>query len=473
MHQKLAVSAALAAIIAVGAAGRADADLGEAIVGGIIGGVIVNEATKNRQRKTTTKRTYRAPVNNAARAEARQVQTSLNYFGFPAGTADGVLGRKSRGAITQYQAHLGYPPTGYLTDYEKSFLLGSYQRAIAGGAYTAQQIAAKGMGPRGLLLVYRDEAAGVTVAQPVPVQPVPVQPGVAGGTVAVAAPVPVPVQPALPGTVAVAAPVPTPVINQPATTVPVIGNAAPTTAPAQGATATAALPNFLGSGDASVSLASHCNTVSLLTNTNGGFTTLASMSDPDAVLNEQFCLARTYAIAEGEKLAASIQGVGVNEIAAQCKSFGPILKEHVAALSMKSRDEVLQGVSSFVLNSGMAPAQLTATSKICLSVGYRTDDMEVAIGSGLVLTALGEQAYAELMGHHLNQGFGATMRKEAATEWYMMAVSAVEGGSAPVFAPGQPERTALIKAAVAGPDNAMNAPVQPASTSLPTFKFGE
>ena len=436
MHRRLAVSAALAAIIAVSAVGRADADIGEAIVGGIIGGVIVNEATKNRQR--TAKKVYRAPVNSAARAEARQIQTSLNYFGFPAGTPDGVLGRRSRAAISQYQAHLSYPVTGYLTDYEKSFLLSSYNRAIAGGPVTHQQIAATGMGPRGLLLKYRDEAAGVVVAQPVPmpqtVQPMP-------QTQAVVAPQPV-------------APVPAPA---PATT--------------EVSTAVAALPNFLGGGDAA-SLASHCNTVSLLTNTNGGFTTLASMTDPNTVLNEQFCLARTYAIAEGEKLASSIQGIGVNEIAAQCKSFGPVMKDHVAALSLKPRDAVLQDVSGFVLGSGMSPPQLAATSKICLSVGYRTDDMDVAIGSGLILVALGEQVYAELMGHHLSQGFGATSRQDLADGWYAMGISAIEAGQAAVFAPGQPERTALIKAAVMGPENAMNAPVQPAS-ALPTFKIGE
>ncbi len=313
MYQRLAVSAALASIITVTGVGRADADIGEAIVGGIIGGVIVNEATKNRQR--TVKRVYRAPTYSPARAENRQVQTALNYFGFPAGTPDGILGQRSRSAISQYQAHLSYPVTGYLSEYEKSFLLTSYNRALAGGPVTHQQIAAKGMGPRGLLLVYRDEAAGVVVAQPVPtpqVQPVP-------QTTVVAAP------PA-----AVPAPQPEPETTQ------------------------AALPNFLGGGD-SLSLASHCNTVSLLTNTNGGFTTLASMNDPNVVLNEQFCLARTYAIAQGEDLAASIQGVGVNEIAAQCQQFGPVMKDHVAALSLKPRDTVLQGVSGFILGSGMSP----------------------------------------------------------------------------------------------------------------------
>ena len=82
------------------------------------------------------------------------------------------------------------------------------------------------------------------------------------------------------------------------------------------------------------------------------------------------------------------------------------------------------------------------------------------------------QVYAELMGHHLSQGFGATSRQDLADGWYAMGISAIEAGQAAVFAPGQPERTALIKAAVMGPENAMNAPVQPAS-ALPTFKIGE
>ena len=441
MYRKLGLSAALATVIAVSGVERADADIGEAIVGGIIGGVIVNEATKNRQKR----KVYRAPTYSPARAEAREVQTALNYFGFPAGTPDGVLGRRSRAAISQYQAHLSYPVTGYLSEYEKSFLLSSYHRAISSGPVAHQQIAQKGMGPRGLLLIYRDEAAGITTAAPAP------QYQAAPPTTVVVAPQPVPVAPA------------------PAETTPVLAPVAPEASEPE--TTTTALPNFLGGGD-TISLASHCNTVSLLTNTNGGFTTLASMNDPNTVLNEQFCLARTYAIADGEKLAASIQGVGVNEIAAQCQQFGPVMKDHVAALSLKPRDAVLQGVSGFVLSSGMSPPQLAATSKICLSVGYRTDDMDVAIGSGLILVALGEQVYAELMGHHLSQGFGATSRQDLADQWYMMGIQAVEAGQPAVFAPGQPERTALIKAAVMGPDNAMNAPVQPAA-ALPTFKIGE
>ena len=442
MKNNMISAAALSAALIMSGATQVAADAGDALVGGIIGGVIggaiVNE--NNKRRTVKTKRVYR-PVYSAQRAENREVQTSLNYFGFPAGTPDGVLGQRSRSAISQYQAHLGYPITGYLNEYEKSFLLSSHNRALAGGYTTTQQIASNPMGPRGLLLTYRDQAAGVAPQQQFAVAPQ--------------------TQPVI------VAPQTQPVVAAPAPQVepaPTTQLTAITPAPETGS----ALPNFLGGGDG-LSLASHCNTVSLLTNTNGGFTTLASMTDPNIVLNEQFCLARTYAIAQGEELASSIQGVGTSEIQAQCQAFGPVMKDHVAALSLKSRDQVLQAVSGFVLTTGMSPPQLAATSKICLSVGYRTDDMDVAIGSGLILVALGEQVYAELMGHHLSQGMGATQRTDLASEWYQMSISAIDAGQPAVFSPGQPERHALIRAAATGEGvNAMTAPVQPAS-ALPTF----
>lgn len=431
MKSKHIATSLLAATMIFGGPGSAPAsDIGAGIVGGIIGGVIVNEANKRRQ---PTQRVYRQPAYSPQREENRQVQTALNYFGFPAGTPDGVMGRNSRSAISQYQAHLSYPISGYLTDYEKGFLLSSHNRALAGGPVTYQQIASNPMGPRGLLLQYRDEAAGVAVA----------------AAPQFAAPVP-----------ATQAPVAEPA--------PTIMAAAPAEAAPSGGLA---LPNFLGGGDG-MSLASHCNTVSLLTNTNGGFTGIERMTDANVVLNEQFCLARTYAIATGEDMAASVQGVGTSEIAAQCKSFGPAMKDHVASLSLKPRDQVLQEVSGFVLTTGMAPQQLAATSKICLSVGYRTDDMDVAIGSALILTALGEQVYGELMGHHLSQGFGATQRRDLAAQWYEMSITALESGQPAVFAPGQPERTQLMRVAATGTGGGqagtMTAPIQPAS-ALPSF----
>jgi len=83
---------------------RAEAGSGDAIVGGVIGGIIggaiVNENNRQRQSRTVVRRTYKAPVNNYARAQTRETQVALNYFGFPAGSPDGVAGRNTRNAIS-------------------------------------------------------------------------------------------------------------------------------------------------------------------------------------------------------------------------------------------------------------------------------------------------------------------------------------------------------------------------------------
>jgi len=242
----------------------------------------------------------------------------------------------------------------------------------------------------------------------------------------------------------------------------------------QAATLTA-LPNLLGGVGEGPSLASHCNQVSLITNSNGGFVTAASMTDPRVALNEQFCLARTYAIAEGETMASSLKGVTTAQLEEQCRSFGPAMKDHVAALSLSPRDVVVTQVRNFVVQSGQSPAQLSGTAKICLSVGYRIDNMNVALGSALLLAALGEEVYGELIGHHLKEGFGTTRRPDLAVAWYQSAIDAVENGAEPVFAPGDTGRVDLIrKAALQTSGDAAQSggeTVQPASSALPTFKL--
>ncbi|WP_394196473.1 peptidoglycan-binding domain-containing protein [Litoreibacter albidus] len=443
--KNITMACAAAALVSVPTT-RASADSGDfaaGIVAGVVGSAIVRNAGKQKRvvrKKTYAKKKPRASVPSHVRQERRDIQTSLNYFGFPAGTPDGVLGRNSRNAISNYQAHMGYAATGQLTDYEKNFLLQSYHRAIAGGAATSQQIAASPTGPRGLLTRYRTEAAGVATAAPqAPATTVALapQPQVLGGTTTTT------------------------------TTVTAVAGAGAATL---GTPQTGSLPSFMGQ-TTEVSLASHCNQVSLLTSTNGGFMTAETMVDTNLALNEQFCLARTYAIAEGEQLASKIQGFTPAQIAQQCEGFGPALREHVAAMSLKPHTAVMQDVSGFVLGTGMSPVQLAGTAKICLSVGYRTDNMDVAIGSALLLAVLGEQVYSELMGHHLAQGFGVSKRTDLALPWYDLGLKAIENGATPVFAPGQPERNALLrKASFSLASNTSALPqVQPAST-LPIFK---
>ncbi|MHC0053185.1 peptidoglycan-binding domain-containing protein [Actibacterium sp. D379-3] len=445
--------AVLAASLAVTPVTRAAADAGDVAAGvllGVIGSAAVNSANK---KKTTTKKVYVAPsVSSAQRAENREVQTSLNYFGFPAGTPDGVMGRNSRAAVSQYQAFMGYPPTGQLTAYESQFLTSSYHRAIAGGQATLQLASTNPMGLKGVLKSYQQEMAAPAATM------------AATGTMAAA-----------PGTMIVVAPQ----AAAPAATVAAAPAAPVAEAPVEAAAlpsfaASSSLPNFMG-GSKAVSLASHCNKVSLLTNTNGGFVTEAAMTDANFALNEQFCLARTYAISQGEEMAARIPGFTPDQIAQQCAAFGPALKEQVAALSLKPQAEVMRDVGSFVLQSGMAPAELSGTAKVCLSVGYRTDDMDVALASALLLSVLGEPVYAELLGHHLSQGFGASRRPDLSLAWYQTGLDAITKGAQPVFAPGQPERAGLIRKAayqVGGAADAAASPalptVQPAA--LPTFQ---
>jgi peptidoglycan hydrolase-like protein with peptidoglycan-binding domain len=421
MFSKQIITGVLSAALLIAPVARVAADSGDlvgGIVGGIIGGVIVNEGAKNRERKesrTVTRTIVVAP--SVSRAENREVQTALNYFGFPAGAADGILGRRSRGAISQYQQSMGYIVTGLLTPYERDFLVTSYYRAVSGGAATSQRIAADPMGARGLLLAYQQET---------------VNPG--DGTAGVA-----------------------PFVDEVVATAP-------------------ALPNFMGAAVVP-SLASHCNAVSLMTNSNGGFATASTMVDANAALNEQFCLARTYAIARGEDLASRVQGFTPRQIAEQCEAFGPAMREHIAALSVKSVSDVVSGVSGFVLASGVSPAQMSGTARICLSVGYRTDNMNVAIGSALMLYALGEKPYGELLGHHLLQGFGASRRSDLAFNWYSAALDAQAAGAPAVFAPGQPERNNLIRQAslrIGGGTSASPTGTDaPVATSLPSFMVAQ
>lgn len=454
MFLKFTTTALFGASIAFIPAERVEADAKDFIAGAIIGGVIGANAKKQRRTTRSTRSTrYKAPrrARLPSTQEGKSIQASLNYFGFNAGTVDGQLGRKTRNAVSQYQAYLGYPVTGKLSEFEKNLLTSSYNRAQAGGYATQQQIAANFDGPRGLLKTYRTEMAG----------------GTANGTVTASVQQ---VQPIAPAVTAVA----------PVATATALGGAAALAAavtPAPVDSASAALPNFLGAGT-QASLASHCNQVSLITNTNGGFVTLASMTDPNQALNEQFCLARTYAIAKSEELTSRIQGFTPDQIAAQCAGFGPAMKDMVNSLSLKPRDAVVQDVSAFVLSAGMAPAQMQGTAKICLGVGYRTDNMDVAVGSALILYTLGESVYGELMGHHLSQGFGPARRADMSQPWYEASLSAIDNGQAAVFNPGQPERSTLLRQAAlrangGGATQTLPTPQPASGTALPTFSISE
>lgn len=390
MTSKIFISTLLSAALITGSVGRASADIGDAIVGGVIGGVIVNEVQRNRAR--TPPRTV--VVDTSARQQAREVQSALNHFYFNVGAPDGVLGPQSRAGISQYQSYLGFPMTGELTEFQRQVLVSSYQRAQFGGPQVIQVSQSHPDGLRGLLRVVRDEMMGVPQ------------------TPSVTAAAPAPVAPATPGTVA------------------------------------AGMPNFLSGGAQTqqVSLASHCNRVGLITSANGGYSDIGTLREPAFTLNEQFCLARSYAIADGEALMAQL-GVSAQDVAGQCAGIGGALQVQIAALSQQPRDVVLASTLQWTQTSGMSPRDLATNARICLSSGYATDDMAVALGSALILTALGETAYGELPAHHLMQGIGAGQRQDLATEWYHASVP-VTLTTEVAFQPGPAGRNQLILAAI-------------------------
>jgi len=461
MIARLMTTAAIMGAVALAPTDRAEANdfiAGAAV--GVLGTLAVQEANRNRQRTTTVKR---APVARIPITErGKQTQTALNYFGYDAGAVDGQIGRGTRAAIERYQVSMGYPVNGReFTDNQFETLMAAYYWADNGGQ---QQT---GLYGQRLLMAYKNQVAGAPVVAAAPGGQQTMPAGGEAGSIFAAAPG----QPAQPGAQATLA------AGGAAAAPPLLGGApqlqpqaqTPAAAPAP----TGGLPNFLATGEAK-SLASHCNTVSLLTGSNGGFTKASAVTDPDFALSEQFCLARTYAIETGQDLAAAVQGVSATQIEAQCGAFGTALAGQVGSLGTKGRDAVLLDVASFVTGSGVQPADLAGTARICLGVGYRTDDMDVALGSALVLAAVGERAYGELMGHHLSQGFGVAKSAAQAKPWYDMGIEAAEAKA--VFAPGQPERVEVIRAAVNGGSAAAGPEVVPATSTglaLPTFTVAE
>lgn len=355
-------------------------------------------------RKTITKQVRRKPARKRAQTsqgggrtqaaaqapkpvnpQNRRVQTALNYFGFDAGVADGVLGPRSRAAISGYQDFLGLAATGTLTEIGREHLVSSYDRAQADPTAAAHVIAASPHGVKGLLVAFRDEIPA-----------------------------------AVPETRNIAA--------QPATAPDPAGQA-----PVQ----------------AGKALSQYCRDVDAVTVASGGYVPVDDIDDPWQALGEQFCLARDDAIFAGDDLKGSVQGLSEDEIDAHCRSFGPLLGPYVRAVSSEPREEVIDQVRDYAVATGMPPDQLVLTSRICLSVGYRIDDLQVALGSALMLAAMGDPLYSELLGHHLILGIGAEQSGPRALGWYDPALLALEAGAEPVFDPFNTDRVALIRKASA------------------------
>ncbi|SFO51565.1 Putative peptidoglycan binding domain-containing protein [Cohaesibacter marisflavi] len=94
-----------------------------ALVGGavglIAGGANKARAKSNRSHKGTSSRSRIDPTQ---RENNRDLQRRLNELGYDAGTPDGVLGRRSKAAISAFQRDNGLPPTGKLSNEQTALL---------------------------------------------------------------------------------------------------------------------------------------------------------------------------------------------------------------------------------------------------------------------------------------------------------------------------------------------------------------
>lgn len=402
---------------------RAQADHNAAaILGGlIVGGIIVNEVTKNNKRKRAEQQQQQrrananAAANNAQRAQNRQVQAALNFFGYNVGGVDGVFGRKTRAGISRYQADMGFPVDGRMDNHERDFLLSSQQRAETSVNVAPYNTILATQGRGGLLRTFRNEQLGIAAVAPAP------------------APVPVPVP----------APVPVPVATQPA--------AQPST-----------LPTF-NTTPATRSVSAVCNEINILTAANGGVTPASRVTDSEFALNEQFCLARTHAIAESATIQATIPDATSAGIEAQCKGLAQAVAPQMRALENSGPDQVINATSSFMTDSGQPLDRLIAGGKVCLGVGYRIDDAEMALASAVLLASGGALGYSEIVSHQLREGLGA---KRAAGQisgaWMNLALDAMTDGADTVL--GQsPDRMAVLSAAMKNAGQASTA------SALPVF----
>ena len=99
-------------------AGGGDAVAG-AIIGGTLGLMLGGAAANSRPVHRPPPRPYRTPE------EVRyysSIQSRLNYLGYDAGVVDGVMGRRSRAAVSDFQYEAGFPVTGRITDEQVSVL---------------------------------------------------------------------------------------------------------------------------------------------------------------------------------------------------------------------------------------------------------------------------------------------------------------------------------------------------------------
>lgn len=369
---------------------------GGLLLGALIGGAIVAGANQNARNNQANAAANAAA--SARRTENRNVQSALNYFSFDAGVADGVFGRRTRSAVSEYQVFMAFPVTGELSSYEKEFLLDSHQRAEAGGAATTNAILNNDNGTRGLLQAFLQNPLSGT--------------GIGGGN-------------SLGGDVQMASNLGGGAAND-------FGSNNAQVAAVETQPVATGLPVFV--------TASLEPSMDALCSTAGG----VSMTKVEM----EFCNLRAFAVNEGDRLATTVQGASREDIVAQCLGFAPTMASYAASASGQSSFELLDDLHGWAASTGVAPASLEGIAKVCLGVGYSSDNSELALASLLALIGLDQAGYPEMLGYHMafGFGFGGEANKTVGAEWLETASLAFAGGEAAMNGQDGSTRAILVSA---------------------------
>lgn len=338
------------------------------------------------------------------REHNKQLQTALNSFGFDVGQADGVIGRGTRSGIVDYQAYMGYPATGQLTEVEQNLLLSGMNR-LNSGQIDQYMPAIQRDGTKGMLKALRgdkgyaqrfgsdsDTGTGVYAGhdeQPLPLEPI------------------------------VTPEFKKPVILKPVTQV------------------------------ATISMADRCDFVGLLGATNGVIKA-GSITDPDRALSEQFCGMRAAAIGDGVPIMNRYEIDSASAVEQVCGPVKEAMKVHFSVLSEGNPEVMSATAAQTIAGLGVNdPALIRDYGKICLTAGYDLDDAEIALSGALLMLSIKEYGYAETAAHHLREGFGVKPDVPAAVSYYPAALTTFDQDAQPSFLPEQAKtRVEVIRGSV-------------------------
>lgn len=383
---------ALAAMVLTGGAHRAQADAKDAL-GVIIGICALTGGCGATPPRTNPPRTPRVSAEELqrreeARRQARDVQSSLNAFGWNVGAVDGSIGRNTRRGISQFQAYMGWTPSGTLSDYEREMLTGAWQMYKNGlGGQYPHTLQAEG--PRGLIKA-RLNPSIEDQYRPRVIEPIEVVENVKAGGGQVIVPL----------------------------------------------------------APAGASMNSRCEIVNLRTDAALGPISAANITDANQALGEKFCDAHSFSIAKSNGRIAGAT-VPETQLTASCTAITEAAKPVFGSLTAERPTAITDRMRAVNATLGLSGANAQAYGEICVGLGYRTDNADMALAGALVLSAAGSTPYAELVGHHLREGFAVEASTEAAKAWYQSAMAALEQGQPAAFDPSSTlERVAVIRGAL-------------------------